>query len=275
VEYDDRGRFLPNSAVAIDPLEDGRSCTRNIPYLLSLGINTLVIGSPRAGANHDNCMRQLQDAGIYVIVRLDGKNQDTFNNGPFLEIPWDYNAYHHAQKVIDNFQQYTNTLGFYFNIYIQSERYLTWIPETKAGLRDMKEYVKSQRYRNIPVGILMYHYGDPSIEEYFSCTEYDSGIDFWLLKAWDLSSRKPKSFSLETSCFNSSTITDQILGRYQGGFTVPVILDLECPTDGSQNYSMIQYISSNSDVFAGQMIDTWFDNKSKNTSGTPQDSSTQ
>jgi hypothetical protein len=100
VEYNDKGRYAIKTAAIIDPLEDSRSCIRNIPYLTNLGINTLLIESPRVSANHASCMRELQNANIYVLIRLDGKNSETIHDGASLKIPWDYNAYKEAEKLI-------------------------------------------------------------------------------------------------------------------------------------------------------------------------------
>jgi hypothetical protein len=44
----------------IDPLSSGANCTRDIPYLKQLGVNTVRVYSVNSSANHDDCMKALR-----------------------------------------------------------------------------------------------------------------------------------------------------------------------------------------------------------------------
>lgn len=51
----------------VDPLSNSTGCARDLPYLKQLGVNTLRVYSVNSTENHDDCMKQLSDAGIYTL----------------------------------------------------------------------------------------------------------------------------------------------------------------------------------------------------------------
>ena len=58
----------------IDPLADEDSCKRDVPLLKKLDTNTIRVYAIDPSKNHDDCMKQLQDAGIYVVADLSEPN---------------------------------------------------------------------------------------------------------------------------------------------------------------------------------------------------------
>ena len=51
----------------IDPLFNGTTCQRDLPYLQQLGINTIRAYSVDSTLNHDACMQLFSGAGIYTM----------------------------------------------------------------------------------------------------------------------------------------------------------------------------------------------------------------
>ncbi len=89
IEYHDYHKASPSTSTYIDLLADNSVCTRDIPHLLRLGINTLFVTNTDPRQPHSGCMRLLQDAGIYVIVNpfnrigISSESLPTWDNGSF------------------------------------------------------------------------------------------------------------------------------------------------------------------------------------------------
>jgi hypothetical protein len=50
-----------------DPLALSDACARDLPYLQSLGVNTIRVYSVDSSLNHDACMSAFSNAGIYTM----------------------------------------------------------------------------------------------------------------------------------------------------------------------------------------------------------------
>lgn len=66
VVADPNNPFLEPSTY-IDPLSNGTSCQRDLPYLQQLGVNTIRAYSVNSALNHDTCMELFSNAGIYAM----------------------------------------------------------------------------------------------------------------------------------------------------------------------------------------------------------------
>ena len=56
------------SSASEDPIAEPEVCKRDLEYFKELGINTIRIYTVDNSANHDECMKALADAGIYLAL---------------------------------------------------------------------------------------------------------------------------------------------------------------------------------------------------------------
>lgn len=173
--------YLPGGASDFrDPLADSKTCKRDIEYFKNLGLNTIRVYSVDNAANHDDCMKQLDDAGIYLILDVNTPNNSINRASPANS----YNTAYlqHVFATIDAFKGYDNLLGFFAaNEVINDEKTTSSAPYVKAVIRDMKTYIKAQAKRKIPVG---YSAADISLNreqqaKYFNCGEDDERLDMF------------------------------------------------------------------------------------------------
>ncbi|CUM67148.1 uncharacterized protein PRCAT00004839001 [Priceomyces carsonii] len=167
-----------------DPLADGDACKRDIKYLQEIKTNVLRVYSLNTSVKHDTCMKALADAGIYVIADLSEPSESINRDDP----EWNLDLYKRYANVIDEFQTYNNTLGFFAGNEVTNNKSNTDAsPFVKAAIRDMKKYIKSKKYRTIPVG---YSTSDDAtirakLPEYFSCGSEEERADFFGLNNYE------------------------------------------------------------------------------------------
>lgn len=146
VDYQPGGAADP-----VDPIADGDGCRRDIQEFTKLGINTVRVYSVDNTAQHDDCMNQLSQAGIYLALDVNSKGYSINRADP----SGSYNDVY-LQSVfatIDSFKKYDNTLLFFSgNEVINAPNNTNTAPYIKAVTRDMKAYIAKQSQRPIPVG---------------------------------------------------------------------------------------------------------------------------
>ncbi|KAI9711637.1 MAG: beta-glucanosyltransferase [Chrysothrix sp. TS-e1954] len=164
----------------VDPIADISTCKRDIKYFKQLGLNTIRVYSVDNTKNHDECMSELSDAGIYLALDVNNAKYSINRADPG---PSYNNVY--LQSVfatIDAFAKYDNTLLYFSgNEVINNAQNSDCAPYIKAVTRDMKQYIGSQGYRSIPVG---YSAADVSknrfqTAEYMNCGSDDERSDFF------------------------------------------------------------------------------------------------
>lgn len=161
-----------------DPLADVAGCTRDIPILEELRTNTIRVYALDPTADHKECMSMLADAGIYVVADLSQPDSSIIRNDP----QWDDELYARYAAVIDEMQQYNNTLGFFAGNEVSNQPNNTDASAfVKAAVRDMKAYIKQQDYRPIGVGYATNDDGEirDQMAAYFDCGDRSEAIDFW------------------------------------------------------------------------------------------------
>lgn len=164
-----------------DPLTDEDNCKRDISEFKTLGINTVRVYTIDNSADHDTCMKELADAGIYLILDVNNPLYSINRNNPAVS----YNDVY-LQSIfatIDEFVQYDNTLAFFSGNEVVNDQTNTTLaaPYVKATTRDMRQYISKRGYRKVPVG---YSAADVSqnrwqLAQYFNCGSDDERSDFF------------------------------------------------------------------------------------------------
>jgi hypothetical protein len=173
------------------------SLRRDVANFKSLGINTIRVYTIDNSKNHDEGMKMLDDAGIYLALdantpkySLNRENADTLHSS--------YNDVY-LQSVfatIDAFAEYNNLLLFFSgNEVINEKNNTVAAPYIKAVTRDMKQYISNRHDRVIPVGYSAADVGENIDEQarYFDCGTDDERADFFALN--DYSWCDPSSFT--------------------------------------------------------------------------------
>uniref|UniRef100_A0A060SZZ4 1,3-beta-glucanosyltransferase n=1 Tax=Blastobotrys adeninivorans TaxID=409370 RepID=A0A060SZZ4_BLAAD len=171
------------SSELADPIADAKGCKRDVEYFKELGVNTIRVYSVDSSADHDECMKALDDAGIYLLLDVNTPHQSLNRADPDPS----YNAAYlqNVFAIIDKFKDYDNTFGFFAaNEVINSvdgANTTEAAPYVKAVVRDMKAYIKAQAKRKIPVG---YSAADVQTSrfqqmQYFNCGDEDERIDMF------------------------------------------------------------------------------------------------
>ncbi|KAI1331718.1 glycoside hydrolase family 72 protein [Xylariaceae sp. FL0255] len=208
----------------IDPLADSTICSRDIPKFKDLGVNAIRVYSADNSQSHDDCMQQLADAGIYLVLDVNNPQYSINRDDPAPS----YNDVY-LQSVfatIDSFAKYTNTLAFFSGNEVINDQPNTTqaAPYVKATTRDMRQYIGSRGYRKIPVG---YSAADVSqnrqqTADYFNCGTDDERSDFFAFN--DYSWCYPSSFT--------QSGWDQKVKNFTG-YGLPIFLsEWGCTTNG-------------------------------------------
>lgn len=237
-----------------DPLSDPEVCQRDIQSFQDLGLNTIRVYSVDNTQNHTECMTKLEEAGIYVILDVNTP-KTSISRG---DAACSYNLQYLTEifATIDLFAQYNNTLGFFSaNELINDVPSFQFSPYVKAVTRDMKQYMRAQNYRTIPVG---YSAADVSevrldLAHYLNCGDVDDErID--MLGVNDYS-----------WCGHSSFVTSgykQKMTDY-AGYSIPIFLsEFGCnKVVDNRPFTEIQAIYSTlmSPVFSGGLVYEYFE----------------
>ncbi|OAA42230.1 glycolipid-anchored surface protein 5 [Metarhizium rileyi] len=164
-----------------DPLGDTDVCLRDIANFKDLGVNTIRVYAVDNTANHDKCMKALQDAGIYLVLDVNNPKYSINRGDPGPS----YNA-KYLQSVfatVEMFAAYPNTLAFFSgNEVINDEKDTDKsAPYVKAVTRDMKNYMNSRGLRKVPVGYSAADVSSNRLQtaQYMNCGSDDMRSDFF------------------------------------------------------------------------------------------------
>lgn len=167
-----------------DPLADQDSVKRDIPYLQQLQTNTVRVYAVNSSLNHDQTMKELGDAGIYVLADLAEPGLSIQSNNPH----WNIDLFNRYASVVDTFANYSNVLGFIAgNEVINLVNQTQAAPFIKAAIRDVKAYIKQKGYRSIPVGFSASDVSSVRTPEanYFACGDESVQADFFATNIYE------------------------------------------------------------------------------------------
>lgn len=143
-----------------------------------LQTNTIRVYAIDPTKDHTQCMKMLQDAGIYIVADLSEPSKSIIRDDP----KWDDVLYERYTSVIDSLAPYSNVIGFFAGNEVSNNSTNTDASAfVKAAVRDMKAYIKSKKYR--PMGVGYATNDDAEIRDdmtaYFNCGKPEESIDFW------------------------------------------------------------------------------------------------
>jgi hypothetical protein len=186
-------------------------------------------------SDHTSCMKQLQKAGIYVISNL---------AQPLTQLSvsqtWDHSAQDQFRTILDSIENFPNLLA----IFVGSSPIT--LPFVKAVVRDMKEYMVIRNYRNIPIGAFFRIAHGRSPQQYLSCGEQNSCIDFLGIRSY----RGCSDLQLKRQEYENATIS------YSDSSIPVVLLDESC----NPQIELLQSISGSglAGILSGAIIFSYF-----------------
>ncbi|KAJ5648613.1 hypothetical protein N7490_004985 [Penicillium lividum] len=179
----------------VDPIANADSCKRDIKKFQDLGLNTVRVYSVDNSANHDECMKALADAGIYLVLDVNTPKYAINRADPKKSYNDVYLQYVFA--TVEMFAQYDNTLAFFSgNEVVNDGPSSSAAPYVKAVTRDIRSFLRARKLRHVPVGYSAADVNDNRLEmaDYMNCGTDDERSDFFAFN--DYSWCDPSSFTV-------------------------------------------------------------------------------
>ncbi|TVY19355.1 1,3-beta-glucanosyltransferase gas2 [Lachnellula arida] len=224
-----------------DPLVDTTQCQLDATSMQTIGTNSIRVYHVNPLVNHDGCMKAFSEAGIYVWLDL-----DTFNTTIVeTSLAWTQEQFFAFTDVMDAFQQYDNLGGFWIgNEVINTAAGSPAAPYVKAAVADMKSYMSTKKYRQIPIG---YSAADiaalrPMLQNYLACGgDLKQSIDFFGLNSYEWCGE---------STFQTSGYAN--LQNLAQGYPVPIFF-----SETGCNVPTPRTFGDQAAIFGPDMIGTW------------------
>ena len=125
-------------------------------------------------------------SGMYVIVDLSFGTEAIGINPPSYTV----DVYNSFTAIIDEFQQFDNTLAFFVATEVFSgtpANNTANLSYVRAAARDLRQYMKDQNYRSIPIGYSAADIveGQTELVDYLTNTDGNSAVDFVGLESYE------------------------------------------------------------------------------------------
>ncbi|KAJ2609405.1 1 3-beta-glucanosyltransferase gel4 [Coemansia sp. RSA 1365] len=228
-----------------DPLADTAGCKRDVAMFKELGINSIRVYEVDYNKSHDDCMKMLEDAGIYVLLDMPSPKYSINRAEPH----WDHELMSHWQAKVDAFAGYSNVVAWIAGNEVANDVDTT--PSAafvKAAIRDMKAYLKTKKL-STPVGYA--DNDDPKIRmnliNYFNCGDEETRADFYGINTYRWCGDKAD--------FESSGYSD--ITKNMTDYTIPSLLtEYGCNLVRPRTFSEIKslYGKDMMDIFSGGIM---------------------
>ncbi|KAM4057581.1 glucanosyltransferase domain-containing protein [Hirsutella rhossiliensis] len=195
------------SSADTDPLADKATCTRDIAKFKELGVNTIRVYAVDNSAKHDDCMKALEDAGIYLVLDVNTPKYSINRSKPGPS--YNTNYLQSIFATVEMFAQYPNTLAFFSGNEVINDQKDTDLsaPYVKAVTRDMKNYMNSRGLRRVPVGYSAADVASNRLQtaNYMNCGTDDMRSDFFAFNdySWCNSDFKTSGWDQKVKTFST------------------------------------------------------------------------
>ncbi|KAG0215688.1 1,3-beta-glucanosyltransferase gas1 [Mortierella sp. GBA30] len=234
----------------VDPLSRPNDCKRDFALMKALGLNTIRVYQVDASLNHDECMKALADAGIYLMLDLTVPKHSIVRNNP----EYDIDVWNNARSTVAAFMDYSNTLGFFVGNEVSNDVKTTVASVyVKALLRDTKTYISTYAPRKIPVGYANNDDADIrlQIQAYFNCDKEEAlRIDFFGINLYEWCGA---NVTYQTSGYAERT-------KDIAAYSIPVFLsEFGCNLVLPRSFSEVKSIfgPDMQDVWSGGIVYEW------------------
>ncbi|KAG0278137.1 1,3-beta-glucanosyltransferase gas1 [Linnemannia exigua] len=229
------------TGASMDPLAKPNDCRRDFALMKDLGLNTIRVYQVDPSQNHDECMKALEEVGMYLILDLASPEHAIIRNNP----QYDTRMWSHVRKTVDAFKGYSNTLGFFVGNEVTNDSKTTAASAyVKALVRDTKAYIRFSAPRLIPVGYA--NNDDPEIrlqvQDYFNCGADNERVDFLGINLYE--------WCGEGTTYHTSGYVDRTADI--ASYSVPVFLsEYGCNLFSPRTFPEVKAI------FGPDMTNTW------------------
>ncbi|KLJ06000.1 1,3-beta-glucanosyltransferase gel1 [Blastomyces silverae] len=173
--------YQPGGASKVeDPIADPEVCKRDIAKFKELGLNTIRIYTVDNSKDHDECMKALADAGIYLVLDVNTPKYSINRNEP--EVSYNDVYLQNVFATVSMFAKYDNTLAFFSgNEVINDGPTSKTAPYVKAVTRDIRQFIRQQGLREVPVGYSAADVDSNRLQmaQYMNCGPDDERSDFF------------------------------------------------------------------------------------------------